>query len=238
MSSDATLVELEAEGETIGEAKWQALRELERVHPGLDRDSVAFEVLTEGERGLLGVGTSPARVLARVDVTAPPAVGPTASEGEPQAVAELARAAVERIAAALGVRARVVVVEDDDEVRVSASAPEIGLLIGRDGRTIDAVQHVVSTAAYRAQGAGGKRVEVDAGGYRERRQARLVTTAKQAAERALASGVEVRLEAMTPPERKSVHTALQDTAGIETHSEGDEPNRFVVVTPAAASPLE
>ena len=67
MSADAGFAELEAAGETIGEAKWQALRELEQLHPGLDRDAVTFEVLTEGERGLLGVGTSPARVLARVD---------------------------------------------------------------------------------------------------------------------------------------------------------------------------
>ena len=70
MTAEDTFLEVEAAGETIGEAKWQAMRELERLHPGLDRDAVTFDVLTEGERGLLGVGTSPARVLARVEATA------------------------------------------------------------------------------------------------------------------------------------------------------------------------
>ena len=64
MTAESGVLELEASAETVGEAKWLALRELERLHPGLDRDAVEFEVLTEGERGLLGVGRSPARVIA------------------------------------------------------------------------------------------------------------------------------------------------------------------------------
>ncbi len=65
MSSD-TEVRVEASGETVGEAKWSALRELEQLVPGLDREQVEFEVVSEGERGLLGVGYTPARVVARV----------------------------------------------------------------------------------------------------------------------------------------------------------------------------
>ena len=230
MSADAGFAELEAAGETIGEAKWQALRELEQLHPGLDRDAVTFEVLTEGERGLLGVGTSPARVLARVD-TATIREVPAAEQGAASPEADRAREVVDRIAAGLGVPARVTVTEDDEAVRVEVSAPDAGVLIGRDGRTIDAIQHVVSSIAYRAQGDGGKAVEVDAGGYRERRRARLEATAHQAAERALASGTVVRLEAMNALERRIVHLALETTAGVETHSEGDDPERCVVVAP-------
>jgi spoIIIJ-associated protein len=236
VSTDAGFVELEASGETIGEAKWQALRELERLHPGLDRDAVTFEVLTEGERGLLGVGTSPARVLARAESAAIREV--PVPEGDASPIAGLACELVERIATALGVPARVTVAEDDESVRVSVSAPDAGVLIGRDGRTIDAMQHVVSSIAYRTQGEGGKGVEVDAGGYRERRRARLETMARQAADRANASGAAVRLEAMSALERRIVHLALEDVAGVETHSEGDDPERYVVVAPTSSTDRE
>jgi spoIIIJ-associated protein len=236
MSAEAGFVELEASGETIGEAKWQAMRELERLHPGLDRDAVTFEVLTEGERGLLGVGTAPARVLARVDRDAIREVAELGADVS--SVGDLARDLVERIAAALGVPARVTVSEDDECVRVSVSASDAGVLIGRDGRTIDAVQHVVAAIAYRTQGEGGKAVEVDAGGYRERRKARLETTARQAADRARESGTPVQLDAMTALERRIVHLALEDVAGVETRSEGDDPERCVVVVPTGSTEPE
>ncbi len=241
MSDDLQLVEIEAAGETIGEAKWQAVRELERLHPGLDRDAVTFEVLAEGERGLLGVGTSPARVLARLDVVASV---PTAEAVTPRPattdspLAQLVQELVERIADELGAPGQVTVTEDDELVHASASAQDLGFLIGRDGRTIDAVQHIVSAISHRAQGDGGKAVEVDAGGYRERRRVRLIAAAERAADRALATGRSVALEPMTPGERRIVHTALQDLGGVETNSEGDEPNRYVVVFPTAALSAE
>jgi spoIIIJ-associated protein len=235
MTAEDGFAEIEASGETIGEAKWHAMRELERLHPGLDRDAVMFEVLSEGERGLLGVGTSPARVLARVDTAAVRAPDP---DLEASSLADLARDLVERIAASLGTPARVTVTEDADCVRVSAAAPDLGVLIGRDGRTIDAIQHVVSVIAYRVHGEGGKTVEVDAAGYRDRRRARLETTARQAAEQARTSGTAVRLEAMSAHERRIVHLALEHTADVETHSEGDEPDRCVVVVPTLATEPE
>jgi spoIIIJ-associated protein len=230
MSADPGFVEIEASGETIGEAKWQAMRELERLHPGLDRDAVTFDVLTEGERGLLGVGTAPARVLARVDTAA--IEGAAAAAEAESSLAALAEEAVARITDELGMRARVSVTEDDETVRVTASAPDVGMLIGRDGRTIDAVQHIVSSIAYRQEGPDGKAVEVDAGGYRERRRSRLEATARAAASRALRDGEPVRLEPMSAAERRIVHLTLQDDEGLETHSEGDDPDRYVVVSPA------
>src|SRR5262245_59808462 len=104
MSDEAVF---EAEGETVGEAKWLGLRELERRFPGLDRAQVTFEVLSEGERGLLGVGTTPARVLARVDPGAAPPAEPlppepaeqtSGSEGE---IAVVVRTVLEEIARSL-----------------------------------------------------------------------------------------------------------------------------------------
>lgn len=230
MSAEPGFVEIEASGETIGEAKWQAMRELERLHPGLNRDAVTFDVLTEGERGLLGVGTAPARVLARIDAGAIQGAAAIAEAGS--TLATLAEEAVARITDELGMRARVTVTEDDETVRVTASAPDVGMLIGRDGRTIDAVQHIVSSIAYRQEGPDGKAVEVDAGGYRERRRSRLEATARAAASRAQREGEPVRLEPMSSAERRIVHLALQDDEGIETHSEGDDPDRCVVVSPA------
>jgi spoIIIJ-associated protein len=227
------IAEIEAEGETVGEAKWQAVRELERLHPGLDRDAVTFEVLTEGERGLLGVGTSPARVVARVDLSSAIAQAPDSADASP--LAQQLRELVELVATALGARVRVTVSEDDAVVRIAAStgAADAGYLIGRSGRTIDAIQYVTAAVAHQRQGDGGKAVEVDAAGYRERRRARVLAAARRAADRALASGTSVALDPMTSLERKMVHTALQEIPGVETRSEGDEPNRCVVVFPVA-----
>lgn len=231
MTTGDRFAEIEASGETVGEAKWQALRDLERLHPGLDRDRVEFQVVSEGERGLLGVGTTPARVIARAKLGAEaPAGREMRDESE---VAAVVRESVERIADALGARARVVVTEDDDTIKASATvaASEAGFLIGRNGRTIDAVNYVVSSIAHRLQGDEGKSVDVDTGGYRARRHERLSAIAHRAAERAIASGSAVPLAPMTPVERRIVHTELQGVDGVETRSEGDDPDRRVVVLP-------
>jgi spoIIIJ-associated protein len=232
MSSSAEFAEVEASGETVGEAKWQALRELERLYPGIDRDSAEFQVISEGERGLLGVGTTPARVIARVDVR----TASGADVPEESVAAGRVREAMERICDALGASARVVVTESEDAIRAQATAvaTDAGLLIGRNGRTIDAVQYVVSAIAHREQGDAGTAIDVDAGGYRARRRERLAAVARRAAAQVVSSGTSVTLAPMTPVERRIVHLELQDVPGVETHSEGDEPTRRVVVSPSTA----
>src|SRR5207245_7347965 len=130
-------VVVEATGETVGEAKWAALRELELRHPGVDKSAARFEVVTEGERGLLGVGYAPARVLASVPASALDAVS-----FDESGLAGEARLLVTRIAAALGVAGRVDVREDDDTITVTCSGADVALLIGRHGQTIDAVQYL------------------------------------------------------------------------------------------------
>ena len=220
MSRDA--LEVEATGETVGEAKWAALRELERLQPGLDKAAVRFQVLSEGERGLLGVGYAPARVLAAVDQDA--VVRP---RDESHAAAE-AREVVERIADAIGVRCHVDVREDDDTVHVTCGGAELGLLIGKHGQTIDAIQYLANSIA-RREGTEAKDVVVDAAGYRARRRATLETLAVRSAQRALREG-RVELEPMSAVERKIVHLRLEGFPGVATSSEGAEPNRFVVIT--------
>ena len=220
---------VEATGETVGEAKWQALRELERLAPGLDKSAVRFEVVSEGERGLLGVGYAPARVIATVQAPEQrPA--PVVSSGESPEAADL-RGLLSRITDALGVECRVEISEDDETVNGVLSGDDLGLVIGRHGQTIDAVQYLVNAIAYRTYGDGRKEMVVDAAGYRERRRGTLEALALRSADRARSGGEAVELDPMSSVERRIVHLRLQDEPGVSTRSEGEEPYRYVVIEP-------
>jgi spoIIIJ-associated protein len=225
---------VEATGETVGEAKWSALRELERLRPGLDKASVRFQVVTEGERGLLGVGYEPARVVATVDDEGPAAAlePPPAGVDESEESA-LMRELVGRIAREIGAQCTIEVHETDEEILVTCSGRDLGMLIGRHGQTIDAIQYLANAVLYRTREEGEERkhVMVDAAGYRARRQATLDGLALRSAERATAMGQRVELEPMTAVERKIVHERLKDDPEVETVSEGTEPNRYVVIVP-------
>jgi spoIIIJ-associated protein len=225
-------LQVEATGETVGEAKWSALRELEKLQPGIDKAAVQFQVLSEGERGLLGVGYAPARVIASVDASAaaaaPAPSGPPPDEGE---LAAQVREVLERVLEAMGVSARVEIREDDESLVATIAGRELGLVIGKHGQTIDAIQYLVNAIAWREHGDERKPVVVDAAGYRERREATLGTLALRSAERAKSSGRAVELDPMTAVERKVVHVRLKDVPGVATRSEGTEPNRYVVVEP-------
>ena len=220
---------VEATGETVGEAKWKALRDLERMAPGIDKASVHFQVVSEGERGLLGVGYTPARVIARIEVESVAAVEPEARDDESDAGTRV-RGIVERVVGAMGIDASVSVRESDEEIVVTCVGDDLGLLIGKHGQTIDALQAVTNAALFRS--GAGKPVTIDAAGYRDRRRATLEGIAMRAAEQALQEGGRVLLEPMTSVERKVVHEYLKEHDGVETSSEGAEPNRYVVVFPA------
>jgi spoIIIJ-associated protein len=226
MSEGANGMRVEATGETVGEAKWTALRELEQLIPGLDRESVRFDVLSEGERGLLGVGFTPARVVA----TVPEAARTSSSESEESASA---REFVQRIAAAIGASVTVSTAEKEGVVTVTCAGADLGLLIGKHGQTIDAIQYLAN-AVVRAEG-GEHEVVVDAAGYRARRSSTLASVAERSARLAAATGNPVELDPMTAVERKIVHEALKEDPEVETRSEGSEPNRYVVVLPRLAA---
>lgn len=226
-------IAVEMTGETVGEAKWAALRELERMRPGLDKEAVRFQVVSEGERGLLGVGYEPARVIASVDEGSAPARearAPAPRVGE-SADAACLREVVERIVYELGVRCDVEIEETEDEIRVVCEGDELGMLIGRHGQTIDAIQYLANAIVFRGRYEERKPLIVDAAGYRGRRQATLDALALRMAAQAAATGQRVELEPMTAVERKIVHEKLKDDPEIETASEGTEPNRFVVIVP-------
>jgi spoIIIJ-associated protein len=215
----------EAEGDTLGEAKWAAMKALEPRFPGVSAETVGFEVLDEPEAG------RPARVRARVDHQAWQAE----AERIPIEPAERVRAIVARVVNALGLRATVDIDESPDEIRATVNGDDLGLLIGKHGATIDALQHIATRAAFRGR-EERKRVVVDAAGYRDRREAALRRSADRAVSDALSFGRPVELEPMRPAERKVVHLYLRDRTDIETHSEGDEPDRRLVVTPVRGGP--
>jgi spoIIIJ-associated protein len=222
-------LQIEATGETVGEAKWSALRELEKLQPGLDKASVKFQVISEGERGLLGVGFAPARVLASVDADAEP--GLVTEPVDESELAATVRDLLERIVGEIGLHARLEIDEDDETLTAAFSGRDLGLLIGKHGQTIDAIQYLANAIVYRGQMEDRKAIVVDAAGYRERRKASLDALAVRSAERVTSTGQRVELEPMTAVERKVVHVRLKDYPGVATSSEGTEPNRFVVIEP-------
>jgi spoIIIJ-associated protein len=220
-------VRVEATGETVSEAKWSALRALELRAPTLDRAEVSFEVLSEGSRGLLGLGAEPARVAASVEaVEAAPA-----DHGGESDDARRVRVLLEHVTATLDVPCRIEIAETDDSVTATCVGDDLGRLIGRHGQRLDAVQLLARTIL--RHGAEPHRdVVIDAAGYRDRRRQRLEEIASRGADEALGSGARVELEPMSAAERKLVHTYLEHHPGVTTASEGDEPYRRVVVVPA------
>lgn len=152
----------------------------------------------------------------------------------PEAPAERVRAILESVVEGLGLEATVEVSEDEDEIRGTVEGDELGLLIGRHGQTIDAVQLICYRAAFQGQ-QERKRVSVDAAGYRLQRAELLHREADRAADHATKVKRPIRLEPMSATERKVVHDRLAERAGIETYSEGEEPERCVVVAPLLSS---
>lgn len=163
--------------------------------------------------------------------------GPTAEEPEERdeelEPAEVLEDLLEEIAEALGLAVEVEVQEGEGILSGRLNGEDVGLFIGKHGQTIDAVQHLAQRIVF-PDGPSSVRVSVDAGGYRERRAEMLRAEADDAAEEALRSDRSVDLAPMPPWERRVVHEYLRERGGVETHSEGEEPERHLVVSPPAA----
>jgi len=142
---------------------------------------------------------------------------------------------LERIVDGLGLEASVDVVVRDDEITGTLDGDDLGVFIGRHGQTIDAVQHLAQRILLADPESPRRRIVVDAAGYRARRREALEKQADQAAIDAERFGRPVALDAMTASERKHVHEYLRERGGVDTHSEGDEPDRHLVVSPLSAS---
>ena len=197
-------------GRTVDEAVDAALAEL-----GAERDMVEVEVLEGGSRGLFGlIGALPAQVRVRV----------TAGKDR------LALDFLNRLTALLDIEASLAVDAADDSVRVQVRGEGTSVLIGNRGLTLQALQTVTDAAVSRRT-EDRRRLQVDVEGYRDRRRRALEDLARRAAQQARRTGRPVELEPMPAHERRLVHLAVQEVAGVETASTGQEPRRRVVIRP-------
>jgi spoIIIJ-associated protein len=156
------------------------------------------------------------------------------AEGELQEEREdpvaVLRELLEEIVDSLGLDVDVRIEQSDGTLTGCIEGEDVGLLIGRRGQTIDAVQHLAQRIVFRG-GSPDARVVIDADGYRERRAETLRSIALDAAEESLRSGQAIELDPMPAFERRIVHEYLRERGDVETHSEGEEPERYLVVEP-------
>jgi spoIIIJ-associated protein len=145
--------------------------------------------------------------------------------------AEALEELLEEIVEGLGLDVEIEVEEAEGVLNGRLTGEDLGLFIGRHGQTIEAVQHLAQRIIF-PDGPSPVRVMIDANGYRERRAASLRAEADEAADEALRLGEPVELDPLPPLERRIVHEYLRDRGDVETHSEGNEPERFLVISPA------
>lgn len=243
--------ETTAEGPTVAEALDSALEEL-----GVQQDAVEWEVVEDGGKRLFGIGADkPARVHVRlkksfldeleaeeepsdIEEEAPQETRAferddetPLTEDELDRVADEAVSSIQSVLQAFGIVATIEEYEGDEgEIILDVIGDDLGVLIGRHGRTLDAIQTLVAAVTNRRLGFRHP-VLVDIEGYRARRAEKLEDIATKAAERAVRQRGAVKLRPMSSYERKVVHMYLRDHARVTTASEGEEPFRQVVITP-------
>ncbi|MDE0187221.1 MAG: protein jag [Candidatus Poribacteria bacterium] len=200
---------VETEGKTTEEALEHALEKLD-----VSREQVSVKVIHEATKGILGLGTK----LAKIRATVKGDISPT-----PESV-------LHDLLTHMGVEAEIETRSIDDNVHLIVSADTPGLLIGRHGQTLNAIEYLVNCILNKSS-LVKKRVFVDTEGYRERRETLLVDLANRTAAKVKESNLEVVLNPMTPQDRRIVHLALQSDNGVATYSRGEGMLRCVVVTP-------
>ena len=234
---------VETEGNTIDQAIENALNRL-----GVERDRITVDILSEGKRGILGFGAQKARVRASLRK---PAMATTVPEptSEPLSVAGIApKPFSEAETAAMGEKAKTVLVEilkrmgieasvqakvgdTSDEVVLEVSCDNSGLLIGRKGQTLEALQYLVTRIAGERQGSEGPHILVDIENYRQRRKKSLEDMALRLGEKAKRQRKTVTVDALSAADRRIVHAALQDDPWITTKSLGQGSYRRLLIIP-------
>ena len=200
---------IEKVGKTVQEATALALQEL-----NTDEKSVTIEILDEGAKGLFGIGSKMAKIRVTLKEIAS---GDTAKEF------------LFDIFEKMKINAELDIVEDEESVLIKISGKDIGIIIGRRGETLDALQYLTSLVVNKNR-EFYKRVVIDIENYRQKREETLVKLADRLAERVVKYKKNVTLEPMNPYERRIIHSSLQDHKNVETFSVGEEPNRKVVIS--------
>jgi spoIIIJ-associated protein len=217
-----------ASATSVEEAKRQALDQLRKVVPYVDERDVEFLVVDEGAKGgLFGRGRMLSQVEARLRPT-----GDRIEGGDPPASEEL-REFMQTTVRLMGIDAEVSVNETPVAIRANVAGDDLGLLIGRHGATIDALQSIASIVV-NADREERRQIIVDAEGYRARREAALTALADRTAQKVVRDGASITLQPMSATERKIIHLHLKDSR-VETASEGNEPYRAVVISPRTSS---
>lgn len=202
---------VEKTGKTVDDAITEALIEL-----GTTSDKVDIEVLNKGATGLLGIFSNK---LAKVRVT------------RKVNLCDIATSFLEDIFRVMNLNVTINInMDKDNNLDIDLSGPSMGVLIGKRGQTLDSLQYLVSLVVNK-ESDKYVRVKLDTENYRERRKETLENLAKNLAIKVRKTGKKFNLEPMNPYERRIIHSTLQNDKSVETHSEGDEPYRSVVITP-------
>lgn len=201
---------IEKTAKTVNEAVEQALTEL-----GITRDEAEVDIIEEPSKGLFGFfGSRPAKVRVTIKDT------------PERRVREL----LTKIMKAMDLSVQMDIKETDNAMKVNMEGPDLGILIGRRGETMDALQYLVNLSVNKKQEIRRK-IVLDVEGYRKRREETLQRLALKLADKAKQRGRNVVLEPMNSQERRIIHTALQGRDDIYTFSEGEEPFRKIVISP-------
>jgi spoIIIJ-associated protein len=217
---------VETDGKNVEEAVQKACELLQAPREDLD-----VEILESGSSGFLGIGARKARVrAARKPLPPAPAQKASRSQAEGGGPGKKALAALQGLLAHLDLEARVELDEDGDRIYLNIQGDGSGLLIGRKGQTLDALEYLVNKMVHKDQ-EGKKRIVVDTENYRTRREESLVKLARRLGDKARQSGRPVTISPMNAHDRRIVHLALQNDRTLRTRSTGTGLYRKVVISP-------
>jgi len=199
-------------GKTVDDALTNAT-----VSLGVTSDQIKYEVVEEGSTGFLGIGSKDA--IIKVVISA---------DEDPK---EVAKEFLEGVFEAMQLEVNISMSfdEEDKTLSIDLAGPEMGVLIGKRGQTLDSLQYLTNLAVNRSS-ENYTRVKIDTEDYRRRRKETLENLARNMASKVKRTKKSVTLEAMNPYERRIIHSALQNDNNVTTHSEGEEPYRYVVIT--------
>ena len=223
---------VETEGKTVEEAIHKACQELKAA-----KEDLEIEILANGSSGFLGlVGARKAQIRATLKTTVPSADKradlPLASSGNP--VGEMAKKTLQDLLRLLGVEAKIELLDEPERVLLSIQGDGSGLLIGRKGETLDALEYLINKIVHRGA-EDKKKIVVDTENYRSRREESLVNLARRLADKAKKLGRPVTISPMNAHDRRIIHLALQDDKSLRTRSTGTGLYRKVVISPEKKS---